>query len=62
LPGRVYNLDASLASALMLDGCADLYDTLTPEQKREFRANHAREAWTHGGRSHWHVPRRGPQH
>lgn len=35
LVGRVYNLDASLASALVLDGCAEVYDTLTPEEKRE---------------------------
>jgi hypothetical protein len=35
LLGRVYNLDASLASALVLDGCAEVYDTLTPEEKRE---------------------------
>jgi hypothetical protein len=33
--GRVYNLDSSLASALLADGCAELYELLTQEQRRE---------------------------
>ena len=32
--GRLYNLDASLASALMVDGCAEYFDVLTDEEKR----------------------------
>ena len=35
LVGRIYNLDASLASALLLDGCAEVYDSLSAEEKRE---------------------------
>ena len=32
--GRVYNLDTALASALILERCADLYDLLSPAEKR----------------------------
>ena len=38
LVGRVYDLDASLAAALMIEGCAESYDLLTPTEKREFRS------------------------
>ncbi len=33
--GRIYNLDASLASALLLEGCAEMYDVLTDDEKRD---------------------------
>lgn len=33
--GRIYNLPAGLASALMAEGCAELYDTLPAEARRE---------------------------
>lgn len=33
--GRIYDLDSALAAALMSDGCAELYDTLSDEQKRD---------------------------
>jgi hypothetical protein len=35
LVGRIYNLDASLASALLLEGCAELYEGLSDQEKRE---------------------------
>ena len=44
LVGRVYNLDAGLASALLLDDCAEVYDLLSPEERRE-----RTEALTHDG-------------
>lgn len=46
LMGRVYNLPHSLASALMLDGYAELYETLTDEEKRERTEQRSPEAWT----------------
>ena len=42
LVGRVYNLAVPLASALMIDGHAELYETLSPAEKRE-RAGQARD-------------------
>jgi hypothetical protein len=56
LPGRVYNLDASLASALMLDGCADLYESLSAEEKRDLHSGARSQAWTHDGRTQWRLP------
>jgi hypothetical protein len=41
LIGRVYNLAAELASALLLEGCAEVYDAMT-DQREE-----------HGGFSMW---------
>jgi len=46
LVGRVYNLASGLASALLLDGFAELYDTLTPDEKRERSAQASHVAWT----------------
>ena len=46
--GRVYNLDAALASALMADGCAELYDALPNEQKI---TRGPREWWQATGRN-----------
>jgi hypothetical protein len=40
--GRIYNLQAGLASALMADGCAELYDTLPADARRE---RMARDLW-----------------
>jgi len=45
LVGRIYNLDAALASALLLEGCAELYDLLSPEERRE-RNSRPQQAWT----------------
>lgn len=45
LVGRVYNLDASLAAALMVEGCAESYDLLSPSEKREFRSRKAATLW-----------------
>lgn len=59
LTGRVYNLAPSVASALMLDGYAELYDTLSDAEKRERSEEAAHEAWTaddHPPR--WAIPRR----
>jgi hypothetical protein len=49
LVGRVYNLDASLASALLLDGCAEVYDLLSPEERRERTEALTQDAWTPSG-------------
>ena len=58
--GRVYNLAHSLGSALLLDGYAELYDTLTPEEKRERSEQASHESlWTANDRSpRWRVPAR----
>jgi hypothetical protein len=45
LVGRVYNLDASLAAALMVEGCAESYDLLSPSEKREFRSRKPATLW-----------------
>ena len=44
--GRVYNLAAPLASALMVDGFAELYEALPPDEKRERAGQAAHTAWT----------------
>jgi hypothetical protein len=46
LVGRVYNVASELGSALLLDGYAELYDTLTPAQKRARSEEASRVAWT----------------
>ena len=46
LVGRVYNLDASLASALMLDGCAELYDALPEADRREHVGELIKRGWS----------------
>ena len=51
LVGRVYNLDASLASALMLDGCAELYDALPESDKREHSEQLIRHGWSAADRA-----------
>ena len=57
LVGRVYNLAPSLASALMLDSYAELYETLTVEEKRERSEQASHEVWTaHDHPSGWGVP------
>jgi hypothetical protein len=57
LTGRVYNLAPALASALMLDGYAELYETLTDEEKHERSAEATHQAWTADDHSpHWDVP------
>jgi hypothetical protein len=46
LVGRVYDVASELGSALLLDGHAELYDTLTPAQKRERSEQASHVAWT----------------
>jgi hypothetical protein len=46
LIGRVYNVASELASALLLDGYAELYDTLTPDEKRERSEAASHVGWT----------------
>ena len=54
LVGRVYNLPAALASALLLEDCAELYETLSPSEKRERSEELSQLAWTaEDRRSHW---------
>jgi hypothetical protein len=54
--GRVYNLASSLASALMLDGYAELYESLSVEEKRERAGEAAHTAWTAADRAQqWEV-------
>ena len=45
LVGRVYNVDASLAAALMVEGCAESYDLLSATEKREFRSRKPATLW-----------------
>jgi hypothetical protein len=45
LVGRIYNLNPALASALLLEDCAEVYDLLSPEERRE-RSLRANDAWT----------------
>ena len=55
--GRIYNLAASLASALMLDGFAELYESLSPAEKRERAGVAAHTAWTSADHAQqWTVP------
>ena len=53
--GRVYNLDSALASALLLEDCAEVYDLLSPEERRERREAQSHDAWTpmDGARQRW---------
>jgi hypothetical protein len=44
LVGRIYNLNPALASALLLDDCAEVYDLLSPAERRE-----RSDALTHDG-------------
>jgi hypothetical protein len=57
LIGRIYNLAPALASALMLDGYAELYETLTAEEKQERSEQASHEAWTADDhQQRWAVP------
>ena len=60
LVGRVYDLASELASALLLDGFAELYDTLTLDEKRERSTQALHIAWTAADRQQrWPItPRR----
>lgn len=42
LTGRIYNLDSALASALIADGCADLYESPTREAQKPLFEEHRR--------------------
>ena len=62
LVGRIYNLAAPLASALMLDGYAELYETLSPEEKKEVGGEVSDRVWTaddHAQR--WSIPHSPPK-
>lgn len=57
LVGRVYNLAPAVASALMIDGYAELYDALSPSEKRARAGQAAHMAWTAADRPpRWTVP------
>ena len=59
LVGRVYNLTVPLASALMIDGYAELYETLSPAEKRERAGQAIDRAWTAADHvQRWAVPAR----
>ena len=59
--GRVYNLAASLASALMLDGFAELYEALSPAEKRDRAGVAAHTAWTAADHAQqWTLPEAKP--
>jgi hypothetical protein len=60
LVGRVYDIASELGSALLLDGYAELYDTLTPAEKRERSEEASHTGWTAADRhTKWSVsPRR----
>ncbi|MGH9347931.1 MAG: hypothetical protein ACRD26_11785 [Vicinamibacterales bacterium] len=45
LVGRIYNLDAAHASALLLDGCAEVYDLLTAEERRARLGAQSENGW-----------------
>src|SRR5437773_9522005 len=51
LVGRIYNLDSSVASVLMLDGCAELFDALPEEEKREHTDQLTRHGWSAADRA-----------
>jgi hypothetical protein len=55
LVGRVYNLEPSLASALLLEDCAEVYDLLSPEERRERMDSRAHDGWMplNGNRPGW---------
>ena len=56
--GRVYNLESSLASALMLDGYAEAYDALSMDEKRERAGEATHVIWTAADHAQsWDVPR-----
>ena len=61
LVDRIYNLPPALASALMLDGgYAGLYDTLSPDEKRERSEKSTHDAWTANDHPpRWNVSRKG---
>ena len=57
--GRVYNLESSLASALMLDGYAEAYDALSPAEKRERAGEATHHAWTAADHAQrWTLPKK----
>ena len=59
--GRVYNLASSLASALMIDGYAEMYDALTFAEKRERAGEAAHSAWTAADHAQqWTLPAKAP--
>jgi hypothetical protein len=43
--GRVYNLDSAVASALIAEGCAELDDAMSPDERRERDKRLRSEMW-----------------
>jgi hypothetical protein len=46
LVGRVYNLEPALASALLIEDCAEVYDLLSPDERRERIDALTHDVWT----------------
>ena len=59
LVGRIYNLAPAVASALLIDGYAELYDTLTAAEKKERSEQASQLGWTADERGQrWPLPPR----
>ena len=50
--GRVYNLDSAVASALIADGCAELDEALSADERRERDKEIRGEMWEASDRRH----------
>jgi len=50
--GRVYNVDSALASALIAEGCAELDEALTPDERRDRDQRSRGEIWEVPDRKH----------
>ena len=63
LLGRIYNLAPAVASALMVDGYAELYETLTADEKRERSVEASQSGWTADERTptSWAITPRKPK-
>jgi hypothetical protein len=58
--GRLYDLDSAIASALIVEGCAELDDALTPDERRERERRLRAEIWEASDRTHaqqWMLPK-----
>lgn len=61
--GRLYDLDSAVASALIVEGCAELDDTLTPDERRDHERHLRGEMWEASDRRHaqqWMLPKPDP--
>jgi len=50
--GRVYNLDSAVASALIAEGCAELDDAMSADERRERDKRLRSEMWEASDRMH----------